>query len=99
MGVLRFLARCLTEPVMGFLALAALTGGIAPMLFAMPAWLGQAIAVGEWIVIGLFALEYLVHLALAPDKRAYAVNPWRIVDAVIVIAPLPSLLPRPPVLL
>ena len=96
MGVLRFLARCLNEPVMGFLALAALSGGIAPMLFAVPAWLEQTIAVGEWIIIGLFALEYVVHLALAPDKRAYVLNPWRIVDAVIVIAPLASLLPWAP---
>ena len=63
--MLRCLGRYLNEPVMGFLALAALTGGIAPMLFAMPAWLAQSIAVGEWVIIGLFALEYLVHLALA----------------------------------
>ena len=96
MGVLRFLARCLTEPVMGFLALAALSAGIAPMLFPMPAWLAQSIAVGEWLIIGLFALEYLVHLALADDKRAYMRNPWRIVDALIVVAPLLSLLPWAP---
>ena len=95
-GVLRCLARCLTEPVMGFLALAALSAGIAPMLFAMPAWLEQAIAVGEWVIIGLFALEYLVHLALADDKGAYMRNPWRIVDALIVLAPLVSLLPWAP---
>jgi len=94
--VLRALARCLNEPVMGFLALAALSGGIAPMLFAMPAWLEQAIAVGEWVIIGLFALEYLVHLALADDKAAYMRNPWRIVDALIVLAPLVSLLPWAP---
>ncbi|HZE61909.1 MAG TPA: CorA family divalent cation transporter [Burkholderiales bacterium] len=94
--MLRVLARCLNEPVMGFLALAALSGGIAPMLFAMPAWLEQSIALGEWAIIGLFALEYLVHLALADDKGAYMRNPWRIVDALIVIAPLVSLLPWAP---
>src|SRR5437764_11288842 len=81
---------------MGFLALAALSAGIAPTLFAMPAWLQQAIAVGEWLVIGLFALEYLVHLALADDRWAYVRNPWRIVDALIVVAPLVSLLPWAP---
>src|SRR3954467_4931365 len=81
---------------MGFLALAALSGGIAPMLFAMPTWLAQSIAAGEWLIIGLFALEYLVHLAMAHDKRAYVRNPWRIVDALIVIAPVVSLLPWAP---
>src|SRR3954469_5792320 len=81
---------------MGFLALAALTGGIAPMLFAMPGWLAQSIAAGEWLIIGLFALEYLVHLAMAEEKWAYVRNPWRIVDALIVLAPLVSLLPWGP---
>jgi Mg2+ and Co2+ transporter CorA len=94
--MLRALARCLNEPVMGFLALAALSAGIAPMLFAMPHWLELAIAVGGWVIIGLFALEYLVHLALAPDKLAFARNPWRVVDAVIILAPLVSLLPWAP---
>src|SRR5438067_817747 len=43
-------------------------------------------------VIGAFALEYGVHLALAPDRRAYVLNAWRIVDALIILAPLVSLL-------
>jgi Mg2+ and Co2+ transporter CorA len=94
--VLRFLARLLNEPVMGFLALAALSAGIAPMLFVLPGWLDRAIAVGGWIIIGLFALEYLVHLALAEDRLAFVRNPWRIVDLVIIVAPLVSLLPVAP---
>jgi Mg2+ and Co2+ transporter CorA len=94
--VLRFLARVLTEPVMGFLALAALSAGIAPMLFPVPAGLARAIAIAEWAIIGAFAAEYLVHLALAHDRRRYVLDPWRVVDAVIVIAPLVSLLPWAP---
>src|SRR5438067_2793849 len=81
---------------MGFLALAALSAGIAPMLFPVPDWLARAIAVGEWVIIGLFAVEYLVHLALAHDRRRFVANPWRIVDAVIIVAPLISLLPWAP---
>ena len=94
--MLRFLARILSEPVMGFLALAALSAGIAPMLFPVPAWLARAIAIGEWAIIALFAVEYLVHLALAHDRRRFVRNPWRIVDALIILAPLASLLPWAP---
>src|SRR5256712_2472329 len=81
---------------MGFLALAALSAGIAPMLFPLPGPIAGAIAVGEWLIIALFAVEYLVQLALAHDRRRFLTNPWRIVDAVIIIAPLVSLLPWAP---
>src|SRR5688572_22727622 len=81
---------------MGFLALAALCAGVAPLLFSLPAGLARAIAVAEWAIIALFAVEYAVHLALARDRRRYVLNPWRILDAIIILAPLVSLLPFAP---
>ena len=94
--MVRTLARYLNEPVMGFLALAALSAGIAPMLFELPPWLARVVDIGEWAIIGLFAAEYLVHLALAENQRRFVLNPWRIVDALIILAPLVSLLPFAP---
>jgi Mg2+ and Co2+ transporter CorA len=94
--VLRSLAGILTEPVMGFLALAALSAGLAPLLFPLPPRLELGIEIAEWAIIGIFALEYLVHLALAEDRRRFVLNPWRLVDAVIILAPLASLLPFVP---
>src|SRR5438105_7133121 len=81
---------------MGFLALAALTAGLAPMLVVLPPALARGVAIGEWAIIGVFAAEYLVHLALAHDRRRFVRNPWRIVDAFIILAPLVSLLPWAP---
>jgi Mg2+ and Co2+ transporter CorA len=81
---------------MGFLALAALCVGIAPMLFALPAPLARALDIAGWAIIAAFALEYLANLALASNRRAYVTNPWRIVDALIIVAPLVSLLPFAP---
>jgi len=94
--VLRALSRLLTEPVMGFLALAALSAGVAPMLFELPPRIARALDLAEWAIIGVFAAEYLVHLALARDKARFVVNPWRILDAVIILAPLASLAPVAP---
>jgi Mg2+ and Co2+ transporter CorA len=81
---------------MGFLALAALAAGLAPLLFSLPPRLDRGLAIAEWGIVGLFAAEYLVQLALARDRRRFVLNPWRILDAVIILAPLASLLPFAP---
>jgi len=94
--MVRALARLLNEPVMGFLALAALSTGLAPMLFALPRRLEQTLDIAGWLIIGAFALEYVVHLAVADDRPRYVRNPWRVVDALIILAPLASLLPFAP---
>jgi hypothetical protein len=94
--MLHRLARLLSEPVMGFLALAALVFGMAPALFDLASPLRMALEAGEWLVIALFALEYAVHLALARDRRAFVLDPWRILDLVIIVAPLVSLIPGTP---
>jgi Mg2+ and Co2+ transporter CorA len=47
----------------------------------------------ELAIVGLFALEYLSHLAVAPDRAAFARDPWRLLDAAIVIGSVASLLP------
>jgi Mg2+ and Co2+ transporter CorA len=94
--VLRAASRVLNESVMGFLALAALSAGLAPMLFALPGRLERGLDVVGWAIIALFAAEYLVHLALARDRKRFVLNPWRILDAFIILAPIASLLPVAP---
>src|SRR3982751_3860707 len=86
----------LNEAVMGFLALAALAAGLAPVLFALAPRLDGVLAVAEWLIIAIFAAEYFVNFALAHDRRRFVLNPWRILDAIIILAPLVSLLPAAP---
>jgi len=86
-------ARVLGEGTMGFLALVALALGIVPWMFSLPPAVRTAFAVGEWAIVGLFAAEYAIGLALAPSKAAYVRNPWRILDLAIIVLPLVSLLP------
>jgi hypothetical protein len=90
------LANLLSEPVMGFLALAALVFGLTPELFPVTPALHRALTLGEWVVVALFALEYAVHWLQAPSKRDYMLDPWRILDLVIIVAPLVSLIPGTP---
>ena len=91
--MLRRLADLLGEALMGFLALAALGTGLAPFLFSLTPAAESAIDAAEWVIVGLFALEYAVHLAVAPDRAAYLRDPWRMLDAAIVLGSLASLLP------
>jgi len=83
----------LDEAVMGFLALAALSLGLAPFLFNLPHGIEVALDFAEWAIIGVFALEFAVKFALSRDRRKFVLDPWRLLDAAIIAAALLSLLP------
>ena len=87
------LSGVLNEAVMGFLALAALSLGLAPCLFELPRGVELGFDAAEWVIVGLFALEYAANFALSTDRRKFALDPWRMLDTVIIVAPLLSLLP------
>ena len=87
------LSGVLNEAVMGFLALAALSLGLAPFLFELPPNVEQSFDVAEWVIIGLFALEYAANFALSNDRLEFVLQPWRMLDAVIIVAALLSLFP------
>jgi Mg2+ and Co2+ transporter CorA len=79
---------------MGFLALAALGFGLAPVLFTMGAGVDWAFDICDWAIVGIFGLEYAVKLALAADRRAYVLNGWNILNLATIVGPLVSLLPQ-----
>jgi Mg2+ and Co2+ transporter CorA len=86
-------AKVLNEAVMGFLALGALSLGLVPLLFPVSPAAATALDAAEWAVVGLFALEYGAHLAVSPDRRRFVADPWRLLDAAIILAAVASLLP------
>lgn len=86
-------AKILNEAVMGFLALAALSLGLVPLLFPVTPGAAMVLDAAEWIVVGLFALEFVAHLSIAPDRGRFLRDPWRLLDAAILLAALGSLLP------
>jgi Mg2+ and Co2+ transporter CorA len=90
--MLNRLSVLLDESVMGLLALATLSIGLAPYLFDFPHGVAQGFDFARWVIIGLFALEYAVNFALSTDRRKFALNPWRMLDVIIITAPLLSLL-------
>jgi Mg2+ and Co2+ transporter CorA len=83
-------SKCLNEPLMGFLAFLALALTIAPSVFS---GVDRFSNISIWGIVGVFILEYVTNLILAPDKKKYVLSPWRLLDLAIVVAPLLSLLP------
>lgn len=90
----RLVAFLLGESFLGFLAIVAVGLTLFPMLFAVPPAVHAALDGVQWIIIAWFAVEYLVALALAPAKRAFLFNPWRLLDLATILVPLAALLPN-----
>jgi len=91
--MLRRLAAVLSEAVMGFLALGALSAGLAPLLFDLPPAIEASCDAAEWVIVALFALEYGVQCALAGNRLRFVLDPWRLLDALIIVGSLASALP------
>jgi Mg2+ and Co2+ transporter CorA len=86
-------ALLLGEAFLGFLAIVAATLTLFPMLFPVSAGVNHLLESAQWSVVGWFALEYALALIWAPQKRAFLLNPWRLLDLITVVVPLATLLP------
>ena len=75
---------------MGFLAILALALTIAPIVFSGTYRFSN---ISIWIIVGIFILEYVANLLLAREKKSYVLSAWRLLDLMIILAPLLSLLP------
>lgn len=82
--------------MLGFLALVSLFLLIAPSVFTIQGSSELALAVVEYLIIALFALEYLAGFVNAADKSGFVSNRWRLLDALIIIAALLALIPSGP---
>ena len=87
-------ARALNESVMGFCALTALALAFAPELFEINPKILRFVDDAEWLIVGAFAIEYGVNLALVENRRQYLLQPSRLLDLAIVAAAIASLLPQ-----
>ena len=92
-AALQAIARLLNEPRMGFLALVAFGAGLAQSVFDLDRGSDLVLESVEWVIIALFAIDYVATLLLSDNPRAYAFSPWGLLDLAIVACPLLSLLP------
>jgi len=88
------LARVFNENVMGLLALVALATALGPMAFDVSPGVERALTVVEWVLVGIFAAEFVISGWVAPDFRKWIRSPWRAVDAATILGPVAALLPQ-----
>ncbi len=81
---------------MGFLALCALTCVLIPLFFPVGPMASAWLVLIQWIVVGLFLLEYVAGLLLAESKRAYVTQPLRLLVAATLVIAFASLLDSVP---
>lgn len=51
----------------------------------LPAWLATLLDLIEWVTVGVFTVEYVLRIAIAPRKLAYVFSFWGIVDLAAIL--------------
>ncbi len=92
----RLMTRMLNDAVLGFFALLSLFLILTPAVFALTGSELYALSIVENLIVLLFFLEYSCALWLAEDRTKFVRDPWRILDAMIVIFALIAVLPVVP---
>lgn len=95
----RFFSVLLSDAVLGFLALLSFFLIFMPSVFLLSDSEILVLEAVEYLIISLFVLEYSTAFFKSPDKGDFLVNPWRLVDALIIVLALAALLPGVPELL
>lgn len=81
---------------MGFLALCAFTCALIPLFFPIGPMGSAALSAAQWMVVGLFLIEYVIGFLLAESKKAYVTNPLRVLVAATLVIAFASLLEAVP---
>ena len=90
------LDHALSEGSMGFFGLLALTFAMIPFFFRLSPRAEDTLYLGQWMVVGIFFVDYTVHFITAKSKRKYVKRGVRILSAVIIITAIVSLLESVP---
>jgi Mg2+ and Co2+ transporter CorA len=91
--LVRVLAFLLSEAFLGFLAIIAVALTLFPMLFAVSPGVAGILGAAQWLIVGLFAVEYALALAWSGDRHAFLRDAWRWLDLITVVVPLATVLP------
>ncbi len=75
----------LTDHLMIVLALLLIPTTLLPFLFTFSGFMLTLFEVTNYVIIAIFAIEYFSKLYVADSMKAYAANPWHILDLLIII--------------
>lgn len=88
--------RIFTDHLMIVLALLLIPAIFLPFFFILSQFMLDFIRVVRSAILVLFILEYILKLYVADSRKAYARDPWHIIDLIIVILAATDFIPRIP---
>jgi Mg2+ and Co2+ transporter CorA len=66
---------------------------LIPIFFDLPASLDVTFRFVDYSILAIFVLEYFLKLALAKNVLQHFLNPWHLLDLLVVLLPLVAILP------
>jgi Mg2+ and Co2+ transporter CorA len=83
----------LPDVLMIALAVIMLPVVLLPLFFQLPDSVIEAFRFIDYAILAIFIIEYLSKAILAPNIVKHVLNPWHLLDLIIIVVPLISLLP------
>ena len=84
--------RVLPDGLMIILAIIMVPVVIIPIFVDLSESVARTFSFADYTIIAIFVLEYFFKLIAAQDIRKHALNPWRLLDLLIIVLPLFDLL-------
>lgn len=78
----------LPDGLMIVLALIMVPLVVVPLLIDLPESVAEALTFADYTILGIFVSEYLLKTALAKDIRRRVLNPWHLLDLLVIVLPL-----------
>lgn len=66
---------------------------VIPLVVDLSRSLGGFFEAADYTILGVFVIEYFLKAALARNVRKHVLNPWHLLDLLIILLPLSALLP------
>jgi Mg2+ and Co2+ transporter CorA len=78
----------LPDELMIFLAFLMIPIVVIPLVFDLPASLDTSFNYADDVMLGVFVIEYFLKALLAKDIRKHVLNPWHLLDLLVVVLPV-----------
>ena len=82
----------LPDGLMIALALLMIPIVVIPLVVDLSGSADEFFRMADYIILGVFVVEYFSKAALAPDIRKHVLNPWHLLDLLVIVLPLFDLL-------
>lgn len=81
------------DSTMGVFGILALACAVWPNWFRMSDQAQNILDRIEWVVVAAFAIDYVIHLLLATNRKRYVTGYWQMLDLFTILVPALTLIP------